>query len=162
MTSQGIEIERKVRDGSWGLRIGVVLAVVALLIALFALRGGEASDESAATHQEATLTHALLDTYLKTSREVRLGRQEARAAGWKPATWSEYPRIAEALKQAGWVTSDYLRVEGQVSAARLELTEPGSVHDLDDPNSRPVPPGHLEVVRPRLAEVVSAQGSLGP
>jgi hypothetical protein len=147
-------------DATWGLRIGVVLAAAALIAAVFALRGDDAARPSE-HRDEAVLTPALLETYLDTALEVRLGRRDARAAGIKPAAWAEHPRVAGALERAGWSMADYMRVEGQVNAARLEIQAPGSVHDLDDPNSRPVPPEHLALVRERLTEVQRVQGPLG-
>ena len=159
MSSKQLQLPRPTRQSSWGLPVGVAVAAGALLFVLFFLRGdGRAglSDPVAGP----TLTAARLDAYLVAAPEVRLGRREAREAGWKAATWADYPRIATALEQAGWSMADYMLVEGQIKAARIEIAEPGTVHDLDDPHSRPVPAEHLELVRGRLAEVTRAQAPL--
>ena len=159
MTAPRIRLDRKSPDASKGLKLGIVLAALALVVAVLVM--GRQGAAPIGEPRDPPLTAAELDAYLSIAMEVRLGRREAREAGTPPLEWPEYPAVAQPLARVGWRMEDFVRVEGQVNAARLALTDPSLTEvDPDDPHSRPVPEEHVALVRPRLPEVQVAQGPL--
>ena len=137
-----------------GFRVLPVIAVVALVII-----GMKASRHDGPSRTPDTpLTAAELDAYLTVALEVRGGRREARLADWKVEQWPEHPRVASALSSVDWTMNDYVRVEGHVSNARLAITDPEAFQREFAKGD--APDDHLELVRPRIEEVLVAQGPL--
>lgn len=159
MTTPRLSLKQHRPDASKGLKLGVILAALALVVAVLVL--GREGAAPLGEPQDPALTAAELDAYLGIALEVRRGRKQAREAGVAPLDWPEHPAVKGPLDRAGWTMEDFVRVEGQVNAARLALLDPKlAERDPDDPYSRPVPEEHLELVRPRLEEVRAAQAPL--
>ena len=159
MSEPRLGLKHRAPDASKGLKLGVILAALALVVAVLLL--GRQGAAPLGEPEDPALTAAELEAYLSIAMEVRLGRREAREAGVAPLDWPDHPAVKGPLDRVGWTMEDFVRVEGQVNAARLALTDPRLAEaDPEDPYSRPVPEGQLELVRPRLEEVRAAQAPL--
>jgi hypothetical protein len=133
-------------------RLGPLLALLALVIAAaLALRSCGADGGS----PPPPLTAAALDSYLRVAPAVRRERHRARAEGQAPSRWHERPGFEEALRAVGWELADYLRVEGQVAAARLAVEDPALFAREFRPED--APPAAVELVRLRLDDVRRVQ-----
>jgi len=126
-----------------------------VLAAVVVLRGCGPEESEA---PPPPLTAEALDAYLRAAPTLRAERHRAAAEGAAPGTWADRPGFAEALDAVGWSLDDYLRVEGQVSAARLRLEDP----EIFAREFRPedAPDAAVALVQARLDAVRAAQAPL--
>ena len=130
--------------------------VAARLLVLVALGGCAACGPDAP--EPPALTASALDSYLSIAPAVRRARHAARIAGEQTSRWNDRPAMIEALASVDWTPDDYLRVGGQVSAARLRIEDPALFAREFKP--RDAPDDHVALVRQRLEDVRRVQGPL--
>jgi hypothetical protein len=129
------------------------LASSFLAITLLACLFGCGSDEP-----PPALTGSALDKYVEIAMEVRSDRRRALSSGQPAAMWPKRPTIEAALDSVGWSMADYLRVEGQVAAARVRIEFPDVFKE--EFATRDAPDEHVNLVRERIDELRAAQASL--
>jgi hypothetical protein len=143
-----IDLSRHRTQPSSPLRLVALVGIAATVgLVLFLVHRGEPE------HHE--LTAKELDAYLSVAPTIRSERHAAAAEGARAAAWSSRPGIQRALESVGWTMQDYLRVEGQVSAARLRLEDPEAFEREFRPED--APEAVVDLIRPRLAEVLRVQ-----
>jgi hypothetical protein len=126
----------------------VAAGIVVMAVAIFRRAGAEA---------RPLLAEEVL-TYVEVAPAVRRERRDARRRDVPPARWADQPALRDALDAVGWSMDDYVRVEGQVTAARLRIEDPELFAREFSPADAPDPA--VAAVRPLLEAVRRVQAPL--